>query len=103
MNCASLAWRFSFQHAVLQLDLIIDFCKHVSVFVLRSCLAYIFSIVKEQSGAKLKVDLDPKPRHDAGLDIFPGIKQRAKSFSRWTYDLKIRTYVEPGEYLEVVK
>jgi hypothetical protein len=46
--------------------------------------------------SELKIDLDPKARDDAGLNIFPGIEQRAQSFSRWTDDLKIRCDMKPG-------
>src|SRR5262245_54409047 len=52
---------------------------------------------------EFKVDLDPKARHDASLDIFPGLERRPQSFSRWTDNLKIRRYVDPGEDLDVVK
>src|SRR5262245_968597 len=58
----------------------------------------------QKNGAvKLKVDLDPKTRHDAGLNIFSGVERRAQSLSRWAYDLKIGRYMKPGENLDVVK
>src|SRR4029077_597255 len=52
---------------------------------------------------KLKIDLDAKARHDAGLDVRPGSEQCAEGFSRWTDDLKIRSHMKPGENFNVVK
>src|SRR5262249_34691206 len=34
---------------------------------------------------------------------FAGIERRAQSFSRWAYDLKVRSHMKPGKNLNVVK
>src|SRR5262249_38616759 len=57
----------------------------------------------KKGSVKLKVHLHPKPRYNAGLDVFPRVERCAQSFSRWADDLKIGSHVEPGEDLEVVK
>jgi hypothetical protein len=62
-----------------------------------------FFFFSDRHCTQLEFDLDPKSRHDAGLNIFPGIAWRAQSFSRWTDDLKIGSHMKPGKDLKVVK